>query len=96
MVLRAAEALGAFLRGFDVLGRTDDGEFTVLMPDPGLAPGERVFALARAVADAIAKDDRLNDPVRVALAFGYAVHPSDGADRESLLTRAAEPRIRMV
>ncbi|MCZ6781950.1 MAG: GAF domain-containing protein, partial [Proteobacteria bacterium] len=79
VVLRAAEALGAFLRDFDVLGRTEDSEFTVLMPDPGLSPGERVFALARAVADAIAKDDRLNDPVRVALAFGYAVHPGDGA-----------------
>ena len=53
-------------------------------------------ALARAVADAISKDEPLNDPVRVALSFGYAVHPADGADREALRSRANEPRIRMV
>ena len=32
----------------------------------------------------------------VALAFGHAVHPEEGADRESLLERAREPRIRML
>ena len=77
-------------------GRTGDGEFAVLMPEPGFSPGERVSALARDVADDVSKDDALNEPVRVALAFGYAVHPDEGADRESLLERAREPRIRMV
>jgi hypothetical protein len=48
------------------------------------------------VADDISKDDALNEPVRVALAFGYAVHPEEGSDHESLMDRAREARIRMV
>jgi hypothetical protein len=32
----------------------------------------------------------------VALAFGYAIHPAEGKDRESLLKSAAALRIRMV
>ena len=96
-VLQAgADALRAHLRDFDVAGRTGDAEFTILLPEPGFSPSERVFALARSVADDISKDDSLNDPVRVALAFGYAVHPEEGSDHDSLLDRAREPRIRMV
>ncbi len=96
VISKTVESLRSHLREFDVLGRTKEGEFTVLLPEPGLAPGERVFALAKAVADAISKEEALNKPVRIALAFGYAVHPYDGTDREALLSRAAEPRIRMV
>jgi diguanylate cyclase (GGDEF)-like protein len=96
LIQRMVEALRAHLRDFDVVGRTGEAEFTVLMPEPGFAAGERFFALARAVADDVSKDDALNDPVRVALAFGYAVFPAEGADRESLLERARAPRIRMV
>ena len=95
-VLRIADSLRAHLREFDVLGRTAQGEFVVLLPDPGPTPDERVTALARQVADDVSKDDRLNDPVRVALAFGYALHPGDGSDRNALLERARTPRIRMV
>ncbi len=91
-----AEALKANLRGFDVLSRSSNDEFAILLPEPGSAPGERVFAMARAVADEVAKNDSLNDPVRVALAFGYAVFPSEGEDSDSLMTRARGPRIRMV
>jgi GAF domain-containing protein len=96
LVLRTAEALRAHLRDFDVLARTGDAEFRVLLPDPGPDPEHRVTSLARAVADDIAKDERLNDPVRVALAFGYAVHPADGDDRDGLLSRAGQARIRML
>ena len=96
MTLRAADALRAHLRDFDVLGKTGLGEFTLLLPEPGPSPGERIFELARAVADEISKEESLNDPIKVALAFGYAVHPADGRDRDSLLATAAEPRIRMV
>jgi len=53
-------------------------------------------ALARAVADDVSKDDSLNDPVRVDLAFGYALFPDDGRDREGLLARARIARIQMV
>ncbi len=96
VIQRTVSALRAHLRDFDVAGRTGEAEFTVLLPEPGFAPSERIFALARSVADDISKDDALNDPVRVALAFGYAVHPEEGEDRDSLLEQAREPRIRMV
>jgi GAF domain-containing protein len=96
VVQRTVAALRTHLRDFDVLGRTAPSEFTVLMPDPGFSPGDRLIALARAVADDISKDDVLNDPIRVALAFGYAIYPDEGGDREALLERAREARIRMV
>ncbi len=95
VVLRTAEALRAHLRDFDVLARTGDGEFSALLPDPGSAD-ERVTALARAVADEVAKDERLNRPVRLALAFGHALHPDQAADRATLRSLAAEPRIRLL
>ena len=91
-----AEAMQGNLREFDVLARIERDEFAVLMPEPGRTPGERVFELARAVADAVSKNEALNQPVRVGLAFGYGVHPADGGDREALVTHAREPRIRMV
>jgi GAF domain-containing protein len=90
------KALRERLREFDVLGRTDRGEFTIVLPDPGAAPRDRILDLARAVADEIANDDALNEPVRIALAFGYAVVPDDGHDRDTLLAHAREPRIRLV
>ena len=96
VVQHTADALRSHLRDFDVAGRTGDGEFAILLPEPGFSPGERVSALARNVADDVSKDDALNEPVRVALAFGHAVHPEEGADTESLLEHAREPRIRMV
>jgi len=96
VIQRTVEALRAHLRDFDVLGRTADAEFTILLPDPGFSAGDRVFALARAVADDVSKDDALNDPTRIALGFGYAIYPSEGADRETLIDHARTPRIRMV
>ncbi len=96
VVRRCADALRAHLRDFDVLARSAEAEFGVLLPDPGPAPDERVAALARAVAEDVAKDEKLNAPLRVALAFGYATHPADGRTRDELLPHAAVPRIRMV
>ena len=93
---RTADALRAHLRDFDVLGRTGEAEFTALLPEPGPAPEEHIAALARAIADDVAKDDRLNDPVRIALAFGYAIHPLEGATRAELEARSRVARIRMV
>lgn len=91
-----AETLQTHVREFDVLARIERDEFAVLMPEPGRTPGERVFELARAVADTVSKNEALNQPVRIGLAFGYGVHPADGDDREALLSHAREPRIRMV
>lgn len=91
-----SDALKQQLREFDVPGRTGDGEFAVLLPDPGSSPDGRVSDLARGIAERVASDETLNAPTRVALAFGYAVHPGDGDDAETLFERAREPRIRMV
>jgi diguanylate cyclase (GGDEF)-like protein len=96
VIQRLAESIRGNLRDFDVVARLSRDEFAVLMPEPGRTPGERVFELARSVADAVSKDEELNHPVRVGLAFGYAVHPADGDDREKLLAHARTPRIRMV
>jgi diguanylate cyclase (GGDEF)-like protein len=96
VVQRTVEALRNHLRNFDVMGRTGKGEFTILMPDPGYSAGERVYALARAVADDISNNSAINDPIRIALSFGYALYPTEGTEREDLLTRAGTPRIRMV
>ncbi|HXV37103.1 MAG TPA: GAF domain-containing protein [Myxococcota bacterium] len=96
VVRRTVEALRTHLRDFDVIGRTGAGEFSILLPDPGYAAGERVYSLARAVADEVAKDEALNQPIRIALGFGYALYPSEGGDRETLVARARTPRIRMV
>jgi len=96
IVRRTVEALRTHLRDFDVMGRTGPGEFTILLPEPGYSAGERVYALARAVADDVSKDDALNDPIRIALGFGYALYPTEGVESQSLLARARLPRIRMV
>ena len=96
VVERTAAALRAHLRDFDVAGRTDGAEFSLLLPEPGFSPGERALAIARGVADDVAKDEALNAPLRIELAFGYAVHPAEGADHAALLERARVPRIRMV
>jgi GAF domain-containing protein len=96
VIEQVAAALRTHLRDFDVAGRSADAEFALLLPEPGVAPGDRVLALARSVADEIAKDEALNDPVRVVLAFGYAVHPAEGTGHPALLERARVPRIRMV
>jgi len=96
VIMRTAEALRTHIRDFDVLGRTGQWEFSVLMPEPGHTPETRVVELARSVADAIAKDDALNDPIRIALCFGHALYPRDGEDWETLLSRSAESRIHMV
>lgn len=93
---RIAESLRLNLRDFDVAARTAEEEFTILLPEPGYAAADRISALARSIADDVSKDDELNDPKRVGLSFGYAIHPEDGPDAESLLEKAATPRIRMV
>ena len=93
---RTAEALQSGAREFDVIARGGDAELLALLPDPGAHPEERVAALARQVADEIARDEALTTPVRPALAFGYAAYPSEGADRAALLQRTKTPRIRMV
>ncbi len=87
-------AFTAQLRNFDVATRTAPAALCALLPNPGTAAAEHVARLARAVAEAVAKDDE--DAQRVALGFGYALYAGDGETRTELLARAAEPRIRML
>jgi len=96
VVGRVVEALCSRKRDFDVIGRIEKSEFAVLLPEPGAAPSERVTELARAVADDVSKDEGINDPIRVSLAFGYATMPADGTDKDTLLERARVARIHMV
>jgi GGDEF domain-containing protein len=95
-VQRAAEALRAHLREFDVVARSGDAEFLALLPDPGAAPDERVTALARAVAEEIAREATPEGAPRIGLAFGYAVYDRDGTTREALLARARVTRIQLL
>jgi hypothetical protein len=87
-------AFTAQLRSFDFATRTAPAALCALLPIPGAAASEHVARLARAVAEAVAKDDE--DAQRVALGFGYALYAGDGETRTDLLARAAEPRIRML
>ncbi len=92
-----SDSLRRHLRSFDVAARTGPAEFSVLIPEPGAQSSERVFTLARAVAeDASALDRPGQQEPRAALAFGYALYPQEGEQRDALLERAREPRIRMV
>src|SRR5262245_21015706 len=91
-----ADALRRTAREFDVLTRCENAEFALLMPDPGRDPAQRVLDLARAVSEEVTRDERLNTPLRIALAFGYAIQGKDGPDAQSLLARARDPRIHMV
>jgi len=96
VVKRIVDALRRNARDFDVVTRCENAEFALLLPDPGHDPAQRVLDLARAVSEDVTQDESLNAPVRIALSFGYAIHPKDGHDAESLLARARDPRIHMV
>jgi len=90
------DALRRNAREFDVVTRSENAEFALLIPEPGHDPAQRVLDLARAVSEDVTRDERLNTPLRIALAFGYAIHGKDGPDAQSLLARARDPRIHMV
>ncbi|MCP5043520.1 MAG: GAF domain-containing protein [bacterium] len=96
VVMGVADALRGTLRDFDVLGRTGRSRFTILLPEPGHTPDQRISELARAVADAVSKAEALNAPIHIALAFGHAVYPADGEDHDALVACANTARIRMM
>lgn len=87
--LRASVAAGG------VVATAADGSVFALWIHPHDGPAERRVAQARAAAEAVAETLRDASP-RPSLAFGYALHPEDGADRATLMTRASAPRIRML
>jgi diguanylate cyclase (GGDEF)-like protein len=96
VLLATAEALREEVRDFDVVARTSPHGFTVMLPEPGTPAGDRITQLARRVTDRICRDEALNAPMRIELAFGHAHHPADGDEPAALCEAANEPRIRMV
>jgi GGDEF domain-containing protein len=90
---RVAAALTVELRSFDCAVQSAPAAIAVLLPEPGEAIAERVARLARAVAEQVA---RTSTAEPVALVFGYAAHPEDGATADALARRANEPRLRML
>ena len=76
------DALRRNAREFDVVTRCENAEFALLIPDPGHDPAQRVLDLARAVSEDVTRDERVNTPLRIALAFGYAIHGKDGHDAQ--------------
>ena len=92
----AARGVAEQLRPFDAAAATGEATLLVLLPVPGPAPTERVARLARAVAEAVAKDPEV---ASAALVFGHATHPGEagsGERKTALLARADEPRIRIL
>ncbi len=92
---RVAGALRDNLRDFDVIGRLSLDHFAALLPEPGPAPDQRVAEIARSVTDAVLKSEGPGWDDSVSLAFGYAIHPSDGEDAAGLIARARSARIHM-
>ncbi|MDJ0785851.1 MAG: GAF domain-containing protein [Myxococcota bacterium] len=95
LLQKLASSLREQLRDFDVLARSADDEFAMLLPEPGNSEA-RVTELARSVADQFAKEERWSRPERPALAFGHAVHPADGESGPALMERARQARIRLI
>ena len=92
---RVVACLRASVAAAGAVAMAADGAVVALWIDPHDGPAERRVAQARAAAEAVAERLRNASP-RPSLAFGYALHPEDGADRATLMTRAGAPRIRML
>jgi hypothetical protein len=85
---RTRAALARQLAAADSLLDDHDGAVLALLRDPARSPGDAAAGLARALAASL--------PAGISLAFGYALHPSEGSTRAALLARALTPRIRRV
>ena len=94
LVLSIAQELRAGLRDFDVLGRSSEDEFEMVIPEPEGDVSALLGPLARRVSDAIRREPE--GAPELALEFGYALFPEDGQTPGTLRERAAEPRIRSI
>jgi GAF domain-containing protein len=93
---RVAKALQAASREADLLCQLAPDRFTLLLPEPGANPGDTIHELVQAVDEALTQDAAEVDGNTLGLAFGYAIHPFDGEDWDTLSRRASPPRIRTV
>lgn len=96
VIRRTAQALREGVRPFDLVARIAAGAFALLLPEPEPEVQEALADLARRVAEAVTGDASLGAGERPSLVFGYASYPEDATERDALLDRAAEPRIRQV
>lgn len=93
LVLSIAQELRSELREFDVLARSADDTFEILVPEPEADSSTLLGPLARRARNAIARDTEPGLADRLGLELGYARFPDEGATARALLDRAAEPRI---
>ena len=86
-IQRFASALRRHTRGFDLIGRADDGCFLIVLPEAG--PAEAAVVTGRILADASACLGMVNgtggsSPIRI----GSAASPDDGILLKELLAQA--------
>ena len=95
LVLSIAEELRSVLRDFDVLARTGDDTFEMLIPEPDSDVSALLDPLAHRVRSAIERQPADSSArADFELELGYAVFPDDGRTPQALITRATTPRVR--
>ena len=86
---RFATALRSHTRGFDLIGRQDDGSFVVLLPETGRAEVPAVRERIRREAAACLERANGGEPPISPVRLGTAIFPGDGLLLDELLAAAA-------
>jgi diguanylate cyclase (GGDEF)-like protein len=93
-LVRAAEALRAHSRGYDLLARLRDGRFAILLPETTRDEAETVTGRMRAaIAALVVTPPGCDMPTPLAATVGLATHPWDGDTVQVLLDKAQERAI---
>jgi len=93
LLLSIAQELRAGLRDFDVVARTGDDTFEVLVPEPELDVASLIGPLARRARDAINREPDPSIGENLRLEFGYALYPDEGLSAKNLRDHAATARV---
>jgi diguanylate cyclase (GGDEF)-like protein len=92
LVVSISEELRSGLRDFDVLARSEDETFHIIVPELESEISELLGPLARQAREAIRREpEEVADGLK--LEIGYAVFPDEGQTAKALLDRAEQPRI---
>jgi GAF domain-containing protein len=92
LVLSLAEELKLGLRDFDVLARSENDTFHIIVPELDCEISELLGPLARRAREAMRREpEALVEGLR--LEIGYAVFPDEGQTAKALLERAEQSRI---
>ncbi len=92
LVQSIAQELRAGLRDFDVLARSEDDTFHIIVPEFENEISELFGPLARQAREAMRRAPE-NVVEGLKLEIGYAVFPDEGQTAKALLDRAEQPRI---